>query len=57
MAAMLRATTQPARPTTPIFFDILFMWDYAHLVGGFDPSKKYQSWIISPSRGEDKKYI
>ena len=28
------------------------------LVGGFNPSEKYQSnWIISPSRGENKKYL
>ena len=29
-----------------------------HLVGGFNPSEKYSSkWIISPSRGENKKYL
>ena len=28
------------------------------LVGGFNPSEKYWSnWIISPSRGENKKYL
>ena len=28
------------------------------LVGGFNPFEKYQSkWIISPSRGENKKYL
>ena len=28
------------------------------LVGGFNPSEKYQSnWIISPGRGENKKHL
>ena len=30
----------------------------AKLVGGFNPSEKYESnWIISPSRGEKEKKI
>ena len=29
-----------------------------YLVGGFNPSEKYSSnWIISPNRGENKKYL
>ena len=32
--------------------------DKTSLVGGFNPSEKYQSnWIISPSRGENKEYL
>ena len=30
----------------------------AHLVGGFNPSEKYSSnWMVSPGRGEHKKYL
>ena len=30
----------------------------SYLVGGFNPSEKYESkWIISPSRDKNKKYL
>ena len=29
-----------------------------HLVGGFNPSEKYEwNWILSPTRGENRKYL
>ena len=32
--------------------------EVSNLVGGFNPSEKYLSnWIISPGRGENKKYL
>jgi len=34
------------------------MVNHGYLVGGFNPSAKYSSnWIISPGRGENKKYF
>ena len=37
---------------------VLLIQPHVYLVGGFNPSEKYQSnWIISPSRGENKKYL
>jgi len=31
---------------------------YWRVLGGFNPSEKYESnWIISPSRGENRKYF
>ena len=44
-------------------FSLTFCWGSflvgdVFLVGGFNPSEKYYSnWIISPSRGENKKYL
>ena len=37
---------------------VVFLVGDVFLVGGFNPSEKYYSnWIISPSRGENKKYL
>ena len=34
------------------------MIDPHHLVGGFNPSEKFESnWMISPNRGENTKYL
>ena len=41
----------------PISSELDFLYIYI-LVGGFNPFEKYQSnWIISPGRGENKKYL
>ena len=41
-----------------IFEDFALVFGRVYLVGGFNPSEKYQSnWIISPGRGETKKCL